>query len=72
MGAYNPSDDLEIEVRFLSLADISSVLELEQRKWQDDQRADASMLASRITSFPALSIGAFFALARGLHWRQCS
>lgn len=59
VGAYSPPNDLEIEVRFLSPADIPSVLELEQRKWEGDQRADASMLASRIASFPALSIGAF-------------
>ncbi|WP_238541999.1 hypothetical protein [Pseudomonas sp. GM50] len=58
-GAYCPSNDAEINVRFLSPADIPSVLELEQRKWESDQRAEASMLASRIASFPALSIGAF-------------
>nr|BFE97000.1 hypothetical protein GCM10020185_75360 [Pseudomonas brassicacearum subsp. brassicacearum] len=49
----------EICVRFLSCADIPSLLELEQKKWTDDQRADAAMLASRIAAFPALSVGAF-------------
>lgn len=49
----------EISVRFLSRADIPSLLELEHRKWTDEQRADASMLASRIAAFPALSVGAF-------------
>ena len=51
--------DGEINVRFLSPDDIPSLLELEQRKWTDDQRADVSTLASRITEFPALSVGAF-------------
>ena len=59
VGAYRPSNDVDINVRFLSPADIPSVLELEHRKWGSEQRADASMLASRIASFPALSIGAF-------------
>ncbi len=30
-----------------------------KKKWTDDQRADAAMLASRIAAFPALSVGAF-------------
>lgn len=49
----------EINVRFLSRDDIPSLLELEHRKWTEEQRADASMLASRIAAFPALSVGAF-------------
>ena len=53
------SRDGEVCVRFLSRADIPSLLELEQKKWTDEQRADAAMLASRITAFPALSVGAF-------------
>ncbi|UVM47883.1 MULTISPECIES: hypothetical protein [unclassified Pseudomonas] len=58
-GVYRLSNDVEINVRFLSPTDIPSLLELEQRKWESDQRADVSMLASRVASFPALSIGAF-------------
>ncbi|WP_260958564.1 hypothetical protein [Pseudomonas citri] len=56
-----PSDAPPIHVRFLSQADIPLLLELEQRKWTDDQRADATALASRINAFPALSVGAFCA-----------
>ncbi len=74
----------EICVRFLSCADIPSLLELEQKKWTDDQRADAAMLASRISAFPALSVGAFCTRSgtaraslfmkptRHDHIRQCS
>ncbi len=53
------SGEGEVCVRFLSCADIPSLLELEQKKWTDDQRADAAMLASRIAAFPDLSVGAF-------------
>lgn len=60
---HPPAHDLPhtdaIGVRFLSCADVPALLELEQRKWTDDQRADASMLASRISAFPTLSVGAF-------------
>lgn len=78
------SREEEVCVRFLSCADIPSLLELEQKKWTDDQRADAAMLASRIAAFPALSVGAFCARSgtaraslfmkptRHDHIRQCS
>ncbi|MDU9037789.1 hypothetical protein NHG97_09380 [Pseudomonas corrugata] len=56
-----PAHDDEIDVRFLTSTDLPALLELEQRKWTDDQRADAVMLASRIAAFPTLSVGAFCA-----------
>lgn len=59
VGACRPPNDAAINVRFLAPADIPSLLELEQRKWGNDQRAEAAMLASRIASFPELSLGAF-------------
>lgn len=62
VGAYRTSNETVINVRFLSPADIPSLLELEQQKWEGEQRAEATMLASRIAAFPALSLGAFCTL----------
>lgn len=48
-----------VEVRFLSLDDIESLVRLEQRKWDEQQAASGEELAARIQAFPHLSIGAF-------------
>src|SRR3990167_1810660 len=61
LGACRLPNAAAINVRFLTPTDIPSLLDLEQRKWGNDQRAEAAMLASRIGAFPELSLGAFCA-----------
>lgn len=46
-------------VRNLTVADIPNLLELESRKWEDDQSASAEMMYSRIMAYPDLCTGAF-------------
>jgi hypothetical protein len=47
--------------RFLTLDDLSSLLDLEHEKWRDDQAASQADLRARIEAHPELAVGAFCA-----------
>jgi hypothetical protein len=49
----------KFETRFLTIDDVPALLELEQAKWEPDQRADGATLRQRIEKHPQLSIGSF-------------
>ena len=50
-----------IDVRFLTLDDIESLVGLEQHKWGAEQAASRRDMAARIKAYPQLSVGAFSA-----------
>lgn len=55
-----------IEVRFLNLDDIHSLVDLENHKWGVEQAASSNDMAKRIKAYPRLSVGAFSADGRAL------
>lgn len=50
---------MSIQTRFLLQADMPQLLQLEARKWENDQAADEMTMRSRIITYPDLCIGAF-------------
>ncbi|MCH8618860.1 hypothetical protein [Undibacterium sp. TS12] len=50
---------LTIVPRFLTIDDISTLLELESRQWTSNQAASADKLRKRLLDYPKLCLGAF-------------
>lgn len=55
----HPVSSTRQQVRFLNVADIPALLELEHAKWEDDQAASAAVLQQRIEAYPEWCAAAF-------------
>ena len=53
------SKPVQLRARYLCLSDIPALVDLENKKWSNDQAATAELLHHRITLLPQLCLGVF-------------